>query len=111
MTMKTVREALTDEILYWMPEGKIENKMIARGLNGDDNYTKEVAASKEYRGCFADCLVALLQSVSFSESDKSISALSDETKKRLLKIANSIYSDIGEPLVEDGEEPKVYINC
>ena len=109
--MKTVRQALIDEIIYPMPEGKIDNKMIARGLKGDDEYDLEMAKSSSFKGCFADCLIALLQSVSFSESDKSVSALSDEAKKRLLKIANSIYDELGEPLVETEEKPKVYINC
>lgn len=109
--MKTIREALIDDILYPMPEGKIDNKMIARGLEGDDEFSASVAKSNEYRGCFADCLVALLQSISFSESDKSISAMSDETKKRLLTIANNIYKEIGEDEVVAESKPIVHINC
>lgn len=109
--MKTVREALIDEILYPIPEGKIDNKMIARGLEGDDEFTMDVAKSNEYRGCFADCLVALLQSVSFSEADKSVSPISDEVKKKLLVIANNIYKDLGEEEVVAESQPTVYINC
>ena len=108
---KTIREALIDEIIYEMPEGKIENIIIARGLDGDEEYDVEVSKSNGYRGAYADCLVALLQSVSFSESDKSISALSDEAKKRLLNIANSIYKAIGEEEVVIDPKPTVYINC
>ncbi len=109
--MKTVREALLDEILYPIPEGKVDNKMIARGLDGDNEFTAEVAKSSEYRGCFADCLVALLQSVSFSESDKSVSPISDEVKKKLLVIANNIYKELGEEEVVAESKPTVYINC
>ena len=109
--MKTIREALIDDIIYPLPEGKVENKMIARGIVGDDEYTLEVSKSDEYRGAYADCLIALIQSVSFSESDKSVSALSDETKKRLLSIANSIYKAIGEEEVLAEPKPMVYINC
>ena len=108
---KTIRQALIDEIIYPMPDGKVENKMIARGINGDDEYRLEVAKSDEYRGAYADCLIALLQSVGFSESDKSVNALSDETKKRLLSIANSIYKAIGEEEVLTEPNPMVYINC
>lgn len=108
---KTIRQALIDEIIYPMPEGKVENKMIARGISGDDEYTLEVAKSNEYRGAYADCLIALLQSVGFSESDKSVNALSDEDKKRLLSIANSIYEAIGEEKVLTEPKPMVYINC
>ena len=108
---KTIRQALIDEIIYPMPDGKVENKIIARGINGDDEYIPEVAKSDEYRGAYADCLIALLQSVGFSESDKSVNALSDETKKRLLYIANSIYKAIGEEEVLTEPNPMVYINC
>ena len=108
--MKTIWQALIDEIIYPIPEGLIENKLIARGLNGDSDYTQDVAVSREYRGCFADCLVALVQSVSFSESDKSVGTLSDEIKKKLLSRANSIYAEIGEELVPE-DKPTVYINC
>lgn len=108
---KTVREALIDEILYPMPEGKVDNKIIARGLDGDEPFTAVVAKSAEYRGCFADCLIALLQSVSFSESDKSVSALSDEVKKKLFTIANNIYKELGEEEVVAEPKPMVYINC
>lgn len=109
--MKTIREALLDDIIYPIPEGKVDNKMIARGLNGDDEYDFDVANSNAYRGCFADCLVSLLQSVSFSEADKSVSALSEEAKKKLLNIANSIYKTIGEEEVVIEPKPTVYINC
>ena len=108
---KTVREALLDESLYPIPEGKVDNKLIARGLSGDNEYTTEVAKSNEYRGCFADCLIALLQSVSFSESDKSVGAISDEVKKSLLRIANNIYKELGEKEVITEPKPMVYINC
>ena len=109
--MKTVREALIDEILYPLPEGKIENKMILRGLDGDAEFTVSVGKSKEYRGCFADCLIVLLQSISFSEADKSISPLSDEMKKKMLVIANNIYKELGEAEVVAEAKPTVYINC
>ena len=114
--MKTIREALIDEIIYPLPEGLIDNKLIKRGFVdnkgevGTQEYNTETAASIAYRGCFADCLVALVQAVGFSESDKSVGNLSDEVKKKLLFRANSIYSDIGEAEVPEAK-PMVYINC
>ena len=108
--MKTIREALIDEIIYPIPEGLVENKLIARGVTGSQEYTIEVAKSNDYKGCFADCLVALVQAVNFSESDKSVGTLTDEVKKKLLARANSIYEAIGEEVVPD-LEPRVYINC
>lgn len=108
--MKTIREALIDEIIYPIPEGLVENKLIARGVDGSQEYTIETAKSNDYKGCFADCLVALVQAVNFSESDKSVGTLTDEVKKKLLARANSIYEAIGEEAVPD-LEPRVYINC
>ena len=108
---KTIRQALIDEIIYPLPEGKVDNKIIARGLIGSRDYDMEVAKSNEYRGAYADCLIALVQAVNFSESDKSVGSLSDEVKKRLLSIANSIYKAIGEEEVLAEPKPMVYINC
>ena len=108
--MKTIRQALIDEIIYPIPEGLVENKIIARGLTGNEEYTSEMAITAGYKGCFADCLVALVQAVNFSESDKSVGTLTDEVKKRLLHRANAIYKELGEEVVPQ-EEPVVYINC
>lgn len=109
--MKTIKQALVDEIIYPIPEGLVDNKLIARSLDGEDVFGSEVAGSPNYRGCFADCLVALVQAVNFSEADKSISTLSDEVKKKLMTLANSIYKAIGEEEVQTEPKPMVYINC
>ena len=79
--MKTIKQALIDEIHYPIPLGFVENKMIERQLSGDDEYTFEVAKSKEWKGALADCLYSLIQAVSLSESDKSIGTLSDKDRK------------------------------
>lgn len=109
--MKTIRQALIDEIVYPLPEGKIDNIIIKRDFVGDENFTSDVANADGYRGALADCLISLLQAINFSESDKSIGSLSDETKKRLLAQANKIYTSIGEDEVILDPEPMVYINC
>lgn len=108
---KTVKEALLDGIIYPIPEGLVENYIISRGLDGDAEYDREVATSNSYNGCFADCLVALVQAVNFSESDKSVGSLSDEMKKKILFRANSIYKAIGEEEVLAEPKPMVHINC
>lgn len=81
--------------------------MIERQLNGDDEYTFEVAQSKEWKGALADCLYSLIQSVSLSESDKSIGTLSDKDKERLLVRINALYKTIGESPALG--QPMVYI--
>lgn len=105
--MKTIKQALIDEIHYPIPLGFVENKMIERQLNGDDEYTFEVAQSKEWKGALADCLYSLIQAVNLSESDKSIGTLSDKDKERLLVRINALYKTIGEsPAIG---QPMVYI--
>lgn len=105
--MKTIKQALIDEIHYPIPLGFVENKMIERQLNGDDEYTFEVAQSKEWKGALADCLYSLIQAVSLSESDKSIGTLSDKDKERLLVRINALYETIGETPALG--QPMVYI--
>ena len=105
--MKTIKQALIDEIHDPIPLGFVENKMIERQLNGDDEYTFEVAQSKEWKGALADCLYSLIQAVSLSESDKSIGTLSDKDKERLLVRINALYKTIGETPALG--QPMVYI--
>lgn len=105
--MKTVLQALIDEIHYPIPNGFVENKLIERQLDGDNEYTFEVAQSKEWKGALADCLYSLVQAVTLSESDKSIGVLSDEDKKRLLVRVNALYKAIGESPALG--QPMVYI--
>lgn len=105
--MKTIKQALIDEIHYPISLGFVENKMIERQLNGDDEYTFEVAQSKEWKGALADCLYSLIQAVSLSESDKSIGTLSDKDKERLLVRINALYKTIGESPTLG--QPMVYI--
>lgn len=105
--MKTIKQALIDEIHYPISLGYVENKMIQRQLDGDDTYTFEVAQSKEWKGALADCLYSLIQAVSLSESDKSIGTLSDKDKERLLVRINALYKTIGESPALG--QPMVYI--
>lgn len=81
--------------------------MIERQLSGDDEYTFEVAQSKEWKGALADCLYSLIQAVSLSESDKSIGTLSDKDKERLLVRISALYKTIGETPALG--QPMVYI--
>lgn len=92
--MKTIGQALIDEMHYPLSIGFIENKLIDRGLCFDDEYSFEIAQSKEYIGAVADCLYSLIEAPNFSEADKSIN-LSD--KSVILKKANTLYRTIGEP--------------
>lgn len=104
--MKTVRQALIDEIHYPISEGFVENKLLSRGLSADDELTIDVLKSNEFKGAVADCLWSLIEAPSFSEADKSIS-LAD--RDIILRKANSIYLSIGEKAVDIADRPAVYI--
>lgn len=107
--MKTIMQALLDEVHYPIPPGFVENVLIRRQLEGSDEYSHEVSVSNGYLGAVADCLWSLVQAISFSESDKSFGALTDKDKERILLRVNSIYNTIGEPTVELEEKPMVYV--
>lgn len=104
--MKTVRQALIDEIHYPISEGFVENKLLSRGLSPDEGLTVDVLKSNEFKGAVADCLWSLIEAPNFSEADKSIS-LAD--RNVILRKVNSLYLSIGEPAVDLADKPAVYI--
>lgn len=104
--MKTIKQALLDEIHYPVGNGIIENKLIKRGLDGDDNFDMMIAESPYFIGAVADCLFSLISAPNFSEADKSFS-LSD--KSLILRKVNSLYNTIGEKSVALDEKPMVCI--
>lgn len=107
--MKTIQQALIDEIHYPISEGFVENVMIKRKLNPVGDCDSDTMDSKEYMGALADCLWSLVQAINFTEADKSFGSLSDKDKERILLRVNSIYNSIGEPSVELEAKPMVYI--
>lgn len=107
--MKTILQALIDAVHYDIPIGFIENALIYRSLNREDECTSEVMHSEAYRGALADCLWSLVQAVSFSEADKSVGNLSDKQLTAILNEANSIYQSIGEQAKDLEPKPMVYI--
>lgn len=109
--MKTVGQALVDEIHFPIPYGFVENACIKRELSPEDEFDCEVARSSQYKGTLADCLLSLIQAVSFSEADKSIGSLSEDQRKAILVQVNRLYNSIGEEEVSLTPKPTVYINC
>lgn len=105
--MKTLLQALADELHYPVPAGHLENRLLKRGLDAEAECTADVLNSNAFKGALADSLVLLIAAPGFSEADKSFT-LSD--KDSILELANSIYTSIGEDenVVED-ETPTVYI--
>lgn len=105
--MKTVMQALQDEVHYKLSSGFFENRLLSRSLNGSDECTGELFNSKPFKGAVADCLANLVQAQNYTEGDVSMS-LSDKKVEEAKKLANSIYRSIGE---DDKcfDEPTVYI--
>lgn len=103
--MRTIAQALIDEIHYPMGKGFIENRLMERGLDGSCEISADVLTSPEFKGAVADCLYSLVEAPNFSESDISISL---QDRNLILKKANTIYSSIGEP-EKNLDQPRVYI--
>ena len=106
--MKTIFQALIDKIHYPIGKSFVETVIIDRGLEGDDYYTHEVSQLDSFKGALADCLYSLVQAIDFSEADKTIGNLTDEQRKLILKQANALYEEIGEPIKDEGK-PIVFI--
>lgn len=104
--MKTILQALIDEIHYPVGKGHIQNRLLKRGLTEDAVCTLEIFNGHGFQGAVADCLIFLLGAPNFSESDKQFS-MTD--KSNILKQANAIYKSIGEPEVTDDDTPMVYV--
>lgn len=103
--MKTIGQALVDEIHYPISVGMIENKLIMRGLDYEGEFDIDVAKSSAFKGAVADCLYSLIEAPNISEADKSIS-LSD--KSLILNKVNALYKSIGEQ-EKCLATPRVYI--
>ena len=103
--MRTIAQALRDEIDYPFPPGKLENRLLRRGLDGTEAITGEILESNAFRGAVADCLYSLIVAPNVSEGDKSVT-LPD--RDAILRLANSIYRSIGEPEKDDGQ-PRIFV--
>lgn len=107
--MKTIQQALLDAVYYPIGVKYVENVMISRNLDAEEECTPEVINSKEFMGAVADCLYSLIQAVNFSEAYKSVGTLSDKQLTAILSRANSIYESIGEKPKDIEPKPMVYV--
>lgn len=102
--MKTIYEALKDEVHYPISEGFIRNKLIARDLDAESDVTAEVLRSNEFKGAVADCLVSLIQAPDIAEDELKITL---QDRNSILRRANYLYSTIGEDPIS--LSPMVYV--
>lgn len=95
--MKTVRQALADEVLYPLPGGLVDNRLMTRGLDDAAEATADILRGPGFTGALADCLLAVVeQSMGFSEADKSVSAPSAAQAAALRSRVARLYASIGE---------------
>lgn len=102
--MKTVRQALLDEVLYPLPGGLVDNRLMARGLDAAAEAAAETLRGPAFAGALADCLLSVVeQAVGFSEADKSVSAPPSEQTRALKSRIARLYASIGEAVPPMGE--------
>lgn len=99
--MKTILDALRDEIHSPVGDGHLSNRLMVRGLNGDEPITPEVIRGNAFLGAVADTLITILEMPNISEGDKRIDLPGREL---IIRRANAIYRSIGEPEVRKGGE-------
>ena len=109
--MKTILQAIKDEIYYPINDGLVENKLLGRDLFPGEEFSKTISDSDAWKGALADSLLTLIQQVNVSEGDKSFGAMTDKQREALLIRINNLYKAIGEEPVEIELKPTVYINC
>lgn len=100
----TIKEALKSDVSYPIPDAFFDKTFITRGLKGSDEFTQEIGVSKSYRLAYADCLKRHITAVNMSEYGLSVS-LADRDK--IVNIANGIYGQYGEPLLQTESEPTI----
>lgn len=104
--MRTLTQALIDEIGYPIGEGFATNRLIARGLCPAAPAEPSTIRGAAFQGATADCLVALVRMPNITEGDYRID-LSD--RGLLLRHANAIYRTLGEPTIDDKPKDTVTI--
>lgn len=98
--MRTILQALRDEIHYPLSEGFLTNRLIIRGIEPGAPVSEELLKAAAFLGVVADCLYSLVEAPNISEADISIS-MSDKTA--ILRKANKLYKLIGENEKDIGE--------
>lgn len=108
---KTILQALKDEIGFPIKSGFFENKLIARNINPDDEFSADTAKNDSYLLTYADCLKGLVVGLPNSVTEGDLS-LSGADKDNMLKIANGIYNRYGEEesVIKDVQPTVRYID-
>lgn len=65
--MKTILQALKDEVHYKLSSGFFENRLLERKLNGNDDCTAEILTSKPFKGLWQIALSVLFKLRTFQK--------------------------------------------
>ena len=93
----TVLDALKANVSYPLSGDFFLSVATERGLSHDDEFHMGVGQTREFLLAKADCLVSVASGINFTEGSLSVGV---PDRDKLIRIANSIYSRFGEPLVE-----------
>jgi hypothetical protein len=97
----TALEALKARVNYPLTDAQAEEKLISRGVEPTDYYTKETADSKAFQLAYADTLRLVLTMVNLSQGG----SITAQNPAGIQGTANAIYKKYGEPLIGDkGDE-------
>jgi hypothetical protein len=91
--MKTILQALRDEIHFPVGTGHLENRLLRRGLIPNEECSLETFNDARFIGAVADSLWFLISAPNISESDKQVNMV---YKDLIVKQANQLYKSIGE---------------
>lgn len=95
----TILEALRYQVKgYPIDKGLFEFILLKRGLDSDAECSTEIINSKPFIGARADIVAGLIDTASLGQGGISIS-ITD--KSLLVKMANKLYKEIGEPPIRE----------
>jgi len=94
----TIEQAIRNSFSFPINGDLVETIAIERGLTPGEVFDREVSLSKEFRLTKADIICRTLLAPNVSEGGVSIS-WSD--RRLFLGMANAVYSEYGEPLVQE----------
>ena len=95
MTIPSVLEALKVSVNYPLNDKDVIPLLIARGCPVEEDFTKEIAESKEYRLAYADVIRRVVTMVNLSQGG----SVTAQSIPALVGTANAIYRKYGEELI------------
>lgn len=97
-------QAIKQRVNYPLSDIQAEEKLLTRGVNPTDTFSKKVADSKEFRLAYADTLRFVLTMVNLSQGG----SITAQNPAGIRGTANAIYKQYGEPLIgETGDQMSV----